>query len=154
MPGPGPTPSFLRRYARFWRADPARDVDDELTFHIEMRAAELRRAGVSETEAREAAMRRFGNYSSVREECETLGREREARHQRADRRDALRQDLRFGARALLGNRGFAAVVALTLAIGIGATTAVFSVAYGVLLRPLPYRDADALVRLWSKKASR
>ena len=154
MPAPRESGSFLRRYARFWRADPARDVDEELAFHLEMRVAELRRAGMSEPEAREAALRRFGSYAIVREECESLGREREARRQRADRRDALRQDVRFGARSLLANRGFAAVVALTLAIGVGATTAVFSVAYGVLLRPLPYHDADALVRLWSRRAAR
>jgi predicted permease len=109
---------------------------------------------MTEAEAREATMRRFGSYTLVHDECEALGREREARHRRAERRHALRQDVRFGARTLLANRGFALGVALTLALGIGATAAVFSVAYGVLLRPLPYRDADALVRLWSKNMGR
>src|SRR5439155_13682990 len=68
--------------------------------------------------------------------------------------DAIRRDTRLAIRSLFTTRGFAAVVALTLALGIGANSAVFSVAYGVLLRPLPYRDAGALVRLWSKNAPR
>ena len=79
--------SFLRRYQRFWGADPARDVDDELAFHIEMRIDELVRAGWSEPAAREATMKRFGNYADVRDECEELGRERVAIRQRADRQD-------------------------------------------------------------------
>jgi predicted permease len=142
--------SLLRR---FWGADPARDVDEELAFHIEMRVAELVRSGVSEADAREATMRRFGSYEPVRDECESLSRERAERARRVEWWDALRRDLAVGARALRANPGFALVVALTLAVGIGATTAVYSVAYGVLLRPLPYRDPDALVRLWSRNLS-
>ncbi|AHG88188.1 permease [Gemmatirosa kalamazoonensis] len=135
---------------RFWGADPARDVDEELAFHIEMRVAELVRSGVSEADAREATMRRFGSYAPVRDECESLSRERVERARRVEWWDALRRDLAVGVRGLRANPGFALVVALTLAVGIGATTAVYSVAYGVLLRPLPYRDPDALVRLWSR----
>ena len=145
---------FLRRYQRFWGADPARDVDDELAFHIEMRIDELVRSGWSEREAREATLKRFGDLAEIREECQELGRERLSRHRRADRLDALAQDLRFALRTIARNPGFAAVIALTMAIGIGTNTAVFSVAYGVLLRPLPFHDADALVRLWTKNASR
>jgi predicted permease len=62
--------------------------------------------------------------------------------------DALRHDLRFALRSFLRNPGFFAVTVLTLALGIGATTAIFSVVYGVLLRPLPYPDADRIVRVW------
>jgi predicted permease len=146
--------AFLRRYQRFWGADPARDVDDELAFHIEMRIDELVRSGWSEHEAREATMKRFGNLTEIRQECEELGRERLSAHRRADRLDALAQDLRFAFRTIARNPGFAAVIALTMAVGIGTNTAVFSVAYGVLLRPLPFQDADALVRLWSRSHSR
>ncbi|HJU88933.1 MAG TPA: ABC transporter permease [Gemmatimonadaceae bacterium] len=146
--------SFLRRYQRFWGVDPVRDVDDELAFHIEMRIDELVRAGWSEPAAREATMKRFGNYAEVRDECRTLGRERVALRQRADRLDALKQDLRFATRTIAKNPVFAVVIVLTMAIGIGINSAVFSVAYGVLLRPLPFRDADALVRLWSKNDAR
>ena len=149
-----PSESLWRRYRRFWGADPARDVDEELAFHIQMRVDELRRTGMSESEAREATMKRFGDLTDVREECETLSQERVRIKRRADQRDALRQDLRFALRTFAANRGFTLIAALTMAIGIGANTAVFSVAYGVLLRPLPFRDADALVRLWSMNASR
>lgn len=146
--------SFRRRYRRFWGADPARDVDEELAFHIEMRVDELRRAGTTEARAREATMQRFGNITQVRDECEELSHERVRIKRRADQLDALRQDLRFAMRTFAANRAFTFIAALTMAIGIGANTAVFSVAYGVLLRPLPYRDADALVRLWTKNVSR
>src|SRR5215204_2204978 len=149
-----PSESLWRRYRRFWGADPARDVDEELAFHIQMRVDELKRGGMSEAAAREATMKRFGDLTNVREECETLSHERARMKHRADQRDALGQDLRFALRTFAANRGFTLVAALTMAIGIGANTAVFSVAYGVLLRPLPYRDADALVRLWTMNASR
>jgi putative ABC transport system permease protein len=149
-----PRDSILRRYRRFFGADPRRDVDDELAFHIAMRVQEFMRAGMTAEAAEEAAMSRFGNLSSVRDECHDLGRRRATRKRRALRMDALRQDVRYAIRAIAANRGFSFMVVLTLALGIGATTAVFSVAYGVLLRPLPYRDADALVRLFSRRADR
>lgn len=143
-----------RRYLSFTRPDVASDVDDELAFHIAMRVEEFMRAGMTAEQAEEAAMKRFGSLSQVRDECDDLGRRRATRKRRAIRIDALRQDVRFALRTIAANRGFAFMVILTLALGIGATTAVFSVAYGVLLRPLPYRDADALVRLWSRRADR
>jgi predicted permease len=146
--------SILRRYRRFFGADPRRDVDDELAFHIAMRVEEFIRAGMTPTEAEEAAMQRFGSLSGVRAECQELGRRRQTRSQRALWLAALRQDVRYAARTLTLNRGFSLMVVLTLALGIGATTAVFSVAYGVLFRPLPYTDADALVRLWSRNSER
>jgi putative ABC transport system permease protein len=149
-----PRDSILRRYRRFFGADPRRDVDDELAFHIAMRVEEFRRAGMTAEEAEEAAMKRFGSLSEVQDELNDLGRRRATRKRRAVWIAALRQDMRFALRTILANRGFSFMVVLTLALGIGATTAVFSVAYGVLLRPLPYRDADALVRLWSRRADR
>src|SRR4051812_17160296 len=146
--------SLTRRYRRFWGPDPARDVNEELAFHIEMRVEELRRSGMTEAQAREETMQRFGNLTAVRDECEELSHERARLHRRADRLDALRQDIRFALRTFAANRGFTFVAALTMAIGIGANTAVFSVAYGVLLRPLPFRDASQIVRLWTRNASR
>jgi len=143
-----------RRYRRFWGTDPTRDVDEELAFHLAMRVDEFRRAGMSEDDAREAVMKRFGDMHEIRTEVETIARNRHARRRRAWKLDAFRQDLRFALRTLIANPGFSIVVALTLALGIGANAAVFSVAYGVLLRPLPYRDAEQLVRLWSKNAKR
>ena len=146
--------SLTRRYRRFWGPDPGRDVNEELAFHIEMRVEELIRSGMTEAKAREATMRRFGNIAQVRDECEELSEERVRLRRKADRLDALRQDLRFAVRTFAANPTFTLIAAITMAVGIGANTAVFSVAYGVLFRPLPYRDADALVRLWSRNASR
>src|SRR5688572_22460765 len=143
-----------RRYRRFLRADPRRDVDDEVEFHLSMRIDEYEQAGLSAAEAREEAMRRFGNVSEVLGECHEIGRQRAERGRRSWRWQSFTQDVRVGLRGLAANRGFALGVILTMAIGIGATTAVFSVAYGVLLRPLPYRDPDALVRLWSRNVPR
>jgi putative ABC transport system permease protein len=143
-----------RRYKHFWGTDPTQDVNEELAFHLAMRTEEFRRSGMSEQEATEAVMKRFGDVNEIRGEVEAIARSRHARRRRAWHLDAIRQDLRFAVRALISNPGFTLVVALTLALGIGANTAVFSVAYGVLLRPLPYRDADQLVRLWSKNDRR
>src|SRR5215510_12111034 len=134
--------SFRRRYRRFWGPDPRRDAD------------EYRRAGLSENEDLEATMKRFGSMREIREEVETLAVKRQARRRRTLQFDALMQDLRFAWRTLIGNPGYSIVVLLTLALGIGANAAVFSVAYGVLLRPLPYRDADHVVRVFSKNAPR
>lgn len=146
--------SSFRRYRRFFGANPRRDVDEELAFHLAMRAEEFRRAGMSETEAEEATMQRFGNMREIRDEVETLAVGRHQRRRRAWRLDAVRQDVRFAWRSLVGNLGYSIVVALTLALGIGANAAVFSVAYGVILRPLPYENANELVRVWSSNVKR
>ncbi len=143
-----------RRYRRFLRPDPRRDVDDEIAFHLQMRIDEYERSGHSSADAREEAMRRFGNVNAVLDECHDIGRHRAERGRRRWRWQSFSQDVRVGIRGLASNRGFALGVILTMAIGIGANTAVFSVAYGVLLRPLPYRDPDALVRLWTRNVPR
>jgi predicted permease len=143
-----------RRYKRFRGTDPQRDADEEIAFHLAMRVEEYERLGHGRARAEEEAMERFGNLADVRAELGELGRQRAARRRRSWRWEAIRQDARIAFRTLATQRAFSIVVALTLALGIGANTAVFSVAYGVLLRPLPYRDADALVRLWSKNATR
>ena len=143
-----------RRYRRFLRPDPRRDVDDEIAFHLQMRIDEYERSGRSSADAREEAMQRFGNVNAVLDECHDIGRHRAERGRRRWRWQSFSQDVRVGLRGLASNRGFALGVILTMAIGIGANTAVFSVAYGVLLRPLPYRDPDALVRLWTRNVPR
>src|SRR5689334_2704245 len=90
-----------RRYRRFWGSDPTRDVDEELAFHLEMRIEEFRRDGMSDDEAREAVMNRFGDLNEIRTEVETIARHRHARRHRAWKLDAFRQDLRFAIRTLI-----------------------------------------------------
>ena len=129
--------SGMRVVARRSRLE--REMDAELRFHIEAFAEDLVRAGVPLEEARRRARIEFGGIERVKEEG------REARG--LGWFDTLRQDFRYGLRILYRSPGFAAVAALTLALGVGANTAFFSVVYGVLLEPLPYKDAARLILL-------
>ena len=111
-------------------------MDAELRFHVEEYAEDLVRSGVPREEALRRARIEFGGIESAKEEC------REARG--ISFVDSLVQDLRFGTRMLRKNPGFTAVAVLTLALGIGANTAVFTVVNGVLLRSMPFPEADRL----------
>jgi predicted permease len=106
------------------------EIDEELRFHIEQRTAENMAAGMSPEEAAREARKRFGSVQSVREECRDL--------RGASFGETVAQDVRFGLRMLLKKPGFTVVAALTLGLGIGATTAIFSTVYGVLISPYPY----------------
>jgi predicted permease len=121
------------------------EVSEELAFHVEMRTRELMRGGMEEEAARAEAVGRFGNLSGVASECRRLGEEREREMRRTEYLSELWSDVQYGARQLRRAPGFAAVAILTLGLGIGATTAIFSVVRGVLLRPLPYPAAERLV---------
>ncbi len=123
-------------------------VDEELAFHVDMLAAELVAAGRAPDEARREALRRFGDLEAVRARCHDISSHRETAMRRHDFWGSLGQDLRYAARSVRRAPGFSAVVLLTLALGIGATTAMFSVVRGVLLRPLPFPQAERVVRLW------
>lgn len=144
-----------RRSIPFFRDDRRirREIDDEIRFHVEMRTAELMGRGLSAEEARREALRQFGDVNETRQVCFESDQRRE-RHVR--RREYVReavQDLTHGLRQLRHRPGFALSSVLTLALAIGATTAVFSVADHVVLRPLPYAQADRIVTLWETDRS-
>jgi predicted permease len=141
-----------RRYARFWGARVDEDVNDELTFHIEMRVRDYVARGMSEREARRAAIHRLGNVDEARAACLTIGHRRQRRMTRTQIVDALVQDVRYALRTLARQKGWTAVALVTLALGIGASTAVFSVINSLLLHPLPYAHADRVATLWRQDA--
>jgi predicted permease len=126
-----------------------RAVDEELQFHLDARIDALVAAGMMRDDARAAALREFGDMRVAHEQLAAIDRRRIGYEQRAEWRGALVQDARFAARTLVKQRGFTLAIVLTLALGIGATTAIFSVIDGVLLRPLPYPNHDRLVLVWS-----
>ena len=132
---------------RFWRTTADRDVDDELAFHLAMRAELLEASGLDPQNARDAALDRFGNVADVRERCISISHQRERRMKRLEIWSATVQQARFALRRFRAAPGFAAAVLLMLAMGIGATTAVFSVVDGILLRPLPFHEPERLVDL-------
>ena len=126
--------SWLRAVAGRSRME--HEMDAELRFHIEAFAEDLVRSGVPREEAVRRARIEFGGIEGVKEEC------REARG--VSFVESLSQDLRYGMRVLRKNSGFAAIAILTLALGIGANTAVFTVVNGVLLQPMPFPEANRL----------
>jgi hypothetical protein len=116
-----------------------RDMDEEMRFHIEARAADLMSRGVSQQEALRQARLEFGGLETTKEECrDAVG---------VSFLETLFQDVRHGLRAMLRMPAFTAIAVIVLALGIGATTAIFSVVDAVLLRPLAYRDSGRLVTI-------
>src|SRR5882724_485905 len=123
------------------------ELDQEISLHLELRIEELTASGMTEREATAAAQREFGNVAMVKESA------REAWGWRW--LEDLFGDLRFGARMLRKNPGFTAVAVLTLALGIGANTAIYSFMESILLRSLPVADPESLVVLnWHSRAPR
>lgn len=142
---------FGRRLrSRFWKMGVDEEVDAEFTFHVEMRARELVARGLSPDAALKAAVERFGNIDRVSATCRSIGRRRDKEMRRTEYLAELLQDVTFACRQLLRNPGFAAIAVLTLALGIGATAAIFSAVYSVVLQPLPFPDADRLLAVYEE----
>jgi putative ABC transport system permease protein len=149
-----PPPKGQRFFQLPWRSRSriARDVDTELSFHLEMRVSELVAQGLSPSDAELRAREEFGDIETTRRYCRNADSRAERETRLTDRVAEWRQDLRYAFRTTRRSPGFAIVSLITLALAIGANTAIFSVAHAVLLAPLPFGDPGSLVALTESSA--
>lgn len=139
-----PLPAW-RRYLRFWGSNIDDDVDAELQFHLEMRVREYVARGMAPDDARRLATERFGSIGRAHADCVTIQSNHARSLGRAELMTTLAHDLRFALRVMRRQAVPSVVAVLCIALGIGATTAMFSIANTLLLRPLPYAHGDRLV---------
>jgi len=130
-----------------WRVDITQEVEDELAFHVEMRTRELIDKGVDPRIAREMVLARMGDAARLKRTCVDLGRKREREMRLTQWLEEFREDVRFAIRQLRMSPGFTLVATITLALGIGANSAMFALADAALVRPLPFPEPDRLVVL-------
>ena len=137
----------VRRAFRRGDTGPREEVDAELRFHLEGRIEELMQKGMSRKDAEEEARRRFGDRERIGAELEVIATATHRQQAARERWAAVVRDFRFALRGMLAKPGYTAVVVLTLALAIGANTAIYSAVQSVLLRPLPVSKLDRLVAL-------
>jgi hypothetical protein len=135
----------LRWRSLFRRDSVERDLDKELSFHLAQQIEENIARGMNPPTAREAALRTLGGLTQIQEDCRDM--------RRTNHIENLGSDLRYAFRSLRRTPSFTTIIVLTLALSIGANSAIFSVIQGVLLRPLPYAQPDRLVRIYFQSDS-
>src|SRR5580698_5874456 len=123
--------------------DSEQELNRELQSHLQLESEEQQESGLAPEDARYAAQRAFGNAALIAEDVRAICN--------SGRWERFWRDVRYGARSLRRNPGFTVVAVLTLALGIGANTAIFSAIDALMLRPLPFTDSDQLVRIYSTK---
>ena len=129
----------LRLRSLFRRGSVERELEAELYFHLDQQIEENLASGMAPEEARRVAMRMIGGVTQFQEECREM--------RRTNMIENLGRDLRFSLRSLLHSPALSVVAILTLALGIGANAAIFSVVHAALIRPLPYLEPDGLITL-------
>lgn len=135
------------RYVRFWGSNVDADIDDELRYHLEMRIGDFIAEGHTLEHARDEALRLFGDPDAVAQNLRAHDRRKLRHERRADMMQDLIQDVRYGARKLAQAPRFTAAVAIVLALGIGANTAVFSAIDVEFFRPLPFFEPQNIVAI-------
>jgi len=133
-----------------WRVPIEHEVDEELAFHLEMRTRQLIAQGLDPATARRRAFERLGNLGHLRRACIALGRKRDREMRLTQWFEEMRDDVRFAMRQIRGAPMFAVVAVLTLALGIGANSAIFALVDATLLRPLPFPETERLVAVWER----
>lgn len=142
------TEPMWRRYLRFHRPDPVADLDDELHDHLASTEDELRAKGLSATEARDEALRRFGDLTRIRREVRALDASHLSRTNTMQAIDAFLQDLQYATRVFRRSPVFTLVASLSIALAIAANTTIFSIVNAVLLRPIAGATSDNLLRVY------
>jgi putative ABC transport system permease protein len=145
-----------RRSARMWfmKRSPDREVDDEIAHHLERRTAEYVASGMDPATARAEALRRFGDVPSVRGETVRIDRSIDRRQRLSDAIRTIGRDAKIAMRSIRKSPAFALTVAVCIALGVCVTTTILSAADAVLLKPLPYPNADQLVAVYAENVPR
>ena len=141
--------SGWRRLLRLPRTDIRAGVEDEIDAHLAFLTADFMAQGIPGPDARVLAEREFGAVSTIRDECIAIERRRRRRVNLSEAVMTIMQDIRYTFRALRANPGFAVAAILCTALGVGATTTIFSAVHATLIRPLPFERADELVAVYA-----
>ena len=131
-----------------WRVPVDQEVDEEIAFHVDMRTRELVERGMDAKSARAVAISRLGDLARLKRTCVDLGRKRDHEMRLTQWLEELRDDVKFAVRQLRSSPAFTLVAAITLALGIGANSAIFALADATLLRPLSFASPNRLMMLW------